>query len=91
MLFDLVSDPDELRDLGGEPGHEEIVGELYAILNEWARRPSQRTTVANESLLAYRKKPSTKGVMIGVVEEGDVPVELVARYTGLKARDRREK
>jgi arylsulfatase A-like enzyme len=90
MLFDLRNDPDELVDLGESAAHEEVIGRFYERLNAWARRPSQRTTISNETLFATRKKPSTKGVMIGIVEETDVPAELTVHYRGRKAKDRRK-
>ena len=87
MLFDLESDPDELVDLGASEAHSQVIDRLYDALNRWARRPSQRTTIGRETILALRSKPSTKGVMIGVVEEGDVPEELTIHYRGRKAPD----
>jgi arylsulfatase A-like enzyme len=38
MLFDMESDPDEFHDLGGKPGHEAVLAELYEKLARWGRR-----------------------------------------------------
>lgn len=91
MLIDLLNDPDELIDLGGSKDHETIIDELYQKLNEWARRPSQRTTMSNASFIAARGKNLRKGVFIGVVDDKQVPAEMMANYVGRKAVDRRIK
>lgn len=89
MLFDLKNDPQELVDLGDSAEHAEVIDRLYAALDTWSRRPSQRVTISNDTLLAIRKKPSTKGVMIGIVDEDDTAAELTAKYRNRKAQDRR--
>lgn len=84
MLFDLEADPHEYRDLGDDPDHAEIVALMQERLGEWARRPSQRTTVSDESLLASRGgSPSRVGILIGVHDGSEVPREDQARYHGL--------
>ncbi len=85
MLFDLRADPQELEDLGESAAHQQVIDRLYAALDRWSRRPSQRTTISNQALLSIRTKPSTRGVMLGVVEEGDAPAELTAKYRNRKA------
>ncbi len=91
MLFDLENDPEELVDLGASADHQPVINELFAKLNDWAKRPSQRTTISNATLLANRTKPSTKGVMIGVVDEEDAPPKLTVHYRNRKAPDKRGK
>jgi len=91
MLFDLVNDPDELNDLGASAEHEEIIDKLYEMLNDWAQRPSQRTTITNKTLIAQRSAgPGRKGVIIGIVDEDELEPEFTAKYVGRKALDRRE-
>jgi arylsulfatase A-like enzyme len=89
MLFDLECDSQELTDLGGSEAHRDIIDEMYDKLSAWARRPSQRTTIPNGTLMAFRRKPSGKGVMIGVVDEDDAPQALTIHYRGRKAIDKR--
>ncbi len=89
MLFDLKNDPDELADLGGSETHAAVIDDLYDRLFDWARRPSQRTTVSKGQILASRNKSGRKGVMIGIVEEEDVPADLTRYYRNRKAADRR--
>lgn len=85
MLFDLTEDPGELRDLGADPAHQTIVDRLMAALDSWALRPAQRTTISNDTLRAIRKQPSTKGVIIGIVTEDDMPAALTVRVRDRKA------
>ncbi|MEZ5808935.1 MAG: sulfatase-like hydrolase/transferase [Zhengella sp.] len=89
MLFDLENDPDELVDLGESAQHRPVIDRLYDALFAWARRPSQRTTVPNSKVLATRKKPGGKGVMIGVVDEADADPAQTIHYVGRKAPDKR--
>jgi arylsulfatase A-like enzyme len=94
MLFDLTSDPDELTDLGASEAHQEIIGAFYDKLFAWTRRLSQRTTLSKQKIMAIRGKPGgsgAKGVMIGAVDEDDVPDEMTIHYRGRKAVDKREK
>ena len=90
MLFDLQSDPQELVDLGDSPAHEDVIAAMYDKLDAWARRPAARTTISTAQFLNARGKAPRKGVMIGVVEQDDLPPELTARYTGRKTVDRRQ-
>ncbi len=87
MLFDLEADPDELVDLGKSEAHAAIRAALYDKLFAWARRPSARTTLSNSALAEMRGKATRKGVLIGVVEPGDIPAEIAATYVGRTAPD----
>jgi len=82
LLFDLQTDPDELRDLGESAAHADIRARLYEHLALWARRPSQRTTVSDAAILARRGKSRRKGVFLGVWDEGDLTPELRATIEG---------
>ncbi|MBU2983639.1 sulfatase-like hydrolase/transferase [Lentibacter algarum] len=86
MLFDLVADPDELNDLGESAEHAGAISEMYEKLHRWARRVSQRVTVSHDQILARRLQKSTKGIVIGVPEEGDMDAELTVKYRGVKAK-----
>jgi arylsulfatase A-like enzyme len=87
MLFDLENDPDELTDLGDSEEHAEVIARMYDKLFTWARRQSQRTTRSEEQLIEMRTKTRKRGVVIGVYDENDTPLELTVHYRGRKAPD----
>ncbi|MCA0872934.1 sulfatase-like hydrolase/transferase [Seohaeicola saemankumensis] len=87
MLFDRESDPQELVDLGGSAEHETVIAEMYDKLFAWTRRQSQRTTRSEEQLIEMRTKTRRRGVVIGVYDENDTPLELTTRYRGRRAPD----
>ncbi|MBV0913627.1 sulfatase-like hydrolase/transferase [Anianabacter salinae] len=89
ILFDLVNDPDELVDLGGSPDHTDIIDEMYAHLFKWTRRVSQRTTRSKAQLEEMRTAAARKGILLGVYDEDEAPLELTVRYRGRKAADKR--
>ncbi|MWD29352.1 sulfatase-like hydrolase/transferase [Aquicoccus sp. SCR17] len=86
LLFDLENDPGEVRDLGTSPVHAEVIDRLYDRLFEWARRPSQRTTRSEAQLREMRQGPRRRGVVLGVYDENDVPLDLTVRYRDRRAR-----
>ncbi|MCT8162090.1 sulfatase-like hydrolase/transferase [Pseudoruegeria sp. SHC-113] len=81
MLFDLKNDPDELRDLGRSADHAGVRAEMYGHLHHWARRMSQRLTVSDAQIMA-RRSGGSSGVLLGVFDEADVPLEESAAYRG---------
>ncbi|WP_438992052.1 sulfatase-like hydrolase/transferase [Lentibacter sp.] len=85
MLFDLEDDPEELNDLGTSSAHASVVSALYEKLHQWSRRVSQRTTISHDNLIARRSQRSTKGIVIGVAEEGDMDADLTLKYRGQTA------
>ncbi|WP_370312963.1 sulfatase-like hydrolase/transferase [Sagittula sp.] len=90
MLFDLKNDPHELEDLGASEAHADVRARMYDRLHAWARRPAARTTMSNDSFVKERTAgPGRTGVLIGIVEETELPQEITAKYTGRKARDMR--
>jgi arylsulfatase A-like enzyme len=91
ILFDLKNDPNELVDLGDSEDHGAVIDMLYDKLFAWACRPAARTTLSNSQLISLRTKTGGKGVLIGVVDETDVPPEFTAKYRGRKASDHRKK
>jgi arylsulfatase A-like enzyme len=82
MLYDLETDPDELRDLGADPAFEGDRRRLMAVLDAWGLRLSQRTTVSEAQMAAKRGKSQRRGILVGVWDESDVPGELWSRYLG---------
>ena len=89
VLFNLKEDPNELVDLGGSEAHEDIIKMMYEKLFQWSRRVSQRTTRSEDQLIEMRAKARGRGVVIGVYDENDTPLELTTKYRGLKVKDRR--
>ncbi|WP_167647737.1 sulfatase-like hydrolase/transferase [Mameliella alba] len=87
LLFDLQEDPQELVDLGASAEHAGVIEDMYDKLFAWTRRPSQRTTRSEAQLMEMRQKSGRRGVVLGVYDENDVPLELTVRYRGRKAPD----
>lgn len=90
ILFDLEKDPDELTDLGDSEAHEAVIAAMYEKLFRWSRRTSQRTTRSDEQLVALRKTLRRRGVVLGVYDENDVPLDLTIHYRDRKARLRKQ-
>jgi arylsulfatase A-like enzyme len=82
MLYDLETDPNELRDLGADPAHAAERARLAAALHHWSLRQSQRTTRSETDMLATRGEAPRHGILIGVWDESDMPEELWKRYLG---------
>src|SRR5581483_653383 len=82
MLYDLETDPCELRDLGADPAYEGERCRLAAALSAWGLRLSQRTTLSDQQIRDRRGKSQRRGILIGVWDESDVPDELWSRYQG---------
>lgn len=82
MLFDLVNDPRELRDLGTDPACEPERARLSAALAQWGLRLSQRQTRSEQQIVAMRGKAERRGILIGVWDENDIPAELWSGYLG---------
>ena len=86
LLFDLENDPNELTDLGVSDEHADIIAEMYDHLFTWTRRQSQRTTRSEEQLLNMRGSSRGTGVVIGIYDENEMPLELTVKYRNRKAR-----
>ena len=82
MLFDLESDPQELTDLGADPGREAEIRRLYDHLARWGRRMSQRVTVSDADIAAARGRSLRKGILPFLVDGSEVPEELTRAYRG---------
>lgn len=82
MLFDTLNDPDEFFDLGGKPGHEAVIAELYEKLARWSRRNAQRVTRSDDDIDAMRGASARKGILPFLVDGSEVPGELTAKYRG---------
>ncbi|MDP2085738.1 MAG: sulfatase-like hydrolase/transferase [Gemmobacter sp.] len=89
MLFDLLTDPQELRDLGADPDHAGQIARLEARLSDWARRPAQRTTISDADITAMRGKSRRHGIILGAWDADELAPDLRARLEGRPARDYR--
>ncbi|MFC3613446.1 sulfatase-like hydrolase/transferase [Lutimaribacter marinistellae] len=85
MLFDLQNDPQELVDLGESDEHAEVIERLYSYLHDWTCRPSQRTTRSRQQLIDMRTKSGGKGIVLGVYDEDETPLNLTVKYRDRKA------
>ncbi len=50
QLFDLASDPGELRDLGADPAHAAVREAHAGMLFDWLRGLKRRTTISNAEI-----------------------------------------
>ncbi|OYX41030.1 MAG: phosphonate monoester hydrolase [Rhodobacterales bacterium 32-67-9] len=72
MLFDLETDPQELRDLGDDPRYSDVRFRLEAEIFAWARRQRQRITVSDEKVAASRESDAARaGIFIGFWDEAE--------------------
>jgi len=90
VLFDLEHDPDELTDLGDSPDHAAVIAAMYDKLFRWTRRVAQRTTRSDAQLREMRGKSRRRGVLLGIYDENDVPLELTVKYRGRKVPDMKD-
>jgi hypothetical protein len=76
LLFDLLNDPQELRDLGASTLEEHIQARarLHERLFQWARQPRQRVTVPDGLIetTEVQARISESGVLIGYKDEDDL-------------------
>ncbi len=86
ILFDLENDPQELIDLGDSTDHAEVIAEMYEHLFAWTRRPSQRTTRSEQQLIEMRSKSRGRGIVLGVYDENEMPLDLTVKYRNRKAK-----
>jgi arylsulfatase A-like enzyme len=72
QLFDLLNDPQELRDLGEDPAYAAVREEHAGYLFEWVRGLKRRTTISHQEIdlrgqrFRYGEPESEKVVQIGV-------------------------
>jgi arylsulfatase A-like enzyme len=87
MLFDLADDPHELVDRGADPAYAPQRERLLALLNRWARRQSQRTTISDAQIEARRGGSERTGILIGYWDEAEVPADVLpAKWGGALSR-----
>lgn len=74
MLYDLQEDPNELTDLGADPAYADVCSRLHESLFEWARKPRQRSTVADGTIesVNVQDKIVETGILIGFWDEDEL-------------------
>lgn len=72
MLFDLESDPQELHDLGDDPGHAAIREQLMDRLNGWYRKHHSRTTISEAEIEARMGGDMVRGIYLGFWDRADL-------------------
>jgi len=66
QLFDLAADPQELRDLGAEPGHERVRSVMRDRLLDWFCGLRRRTTIADQGVAERTDAHRRRGIHIGI-------------------------
>lgn len=75
MLFDLETDPDELKDLGGDPEHQEQIDRLSAMHFEWSRQHHNRITKTSQSIEAMTDGKEPPGIFIGYANSKELEAD----------------
>jgi arylsulfatase A-like enzyme len=79
MLFDLDTDPQELRDLGASLAAEHVAARerLHEELFRWARQPRQRVTIPDDLIEAtdIQSRVAEGGILIGYADEADLAAQ----------------
>lgn len=65
MLFDLTQDPQEMNDLGGDPGYRGTIERLREHALDWALGHHNRVTVSDEMIASTCDKEEEMGIIIG--------------------------
>ena len=92
ILFDLLSDPNELVDLASSMNSidQEARSRLEAALESWAMRHHSRTT-GTEEILASQKKAAEFGILIGFWDEKEFEDKTGKKFENLKPVGKKEK
>lgn len=75
LLFDLETDPDELRNLGEDPDYADHVERLSAMHFEWSRRHHNRITKSAEDVEKMTLSKEPPGILIGFRDKEEVEKE----------------
>lgn len=66
MLFDLVNDPDELRDLGASPAHAAVRAQMQQRLLDWLFCRRRTTGITPAGIETWNTRELKAGIDIGV-------------------------
>ena len=77
MLFDLETDPDELVDLGEDPGHAAVRARLTEALVRWSLTGHNAITMPEARIAGYadRNQQLRGGIVIGYWDEAELAAE----------------
>lgn len=75
QLFDLQEDPQELKDLGTDPGYAAIRSELKGRLLDWSASLKNRVPVSEEFMKKKQGLSFRQGILIGFWNSSEVPAE----------------
>jgi arylsulfatase A-like enzyme len=76
LLFDLQTDPQELRDLGADPQHADERARLREALLDWALKDHNRITTADARIEGYANGQQLRsGILIGYWDEAELAAE----------------
>jgi arylsulfatase A-like enzyme len=76
LLFDLASDPQELYDLGADPGCAEERARMRDVLLDWALADHNRITMSDARIADYPTgRQLRSGIVIGYWDEAELRAE----------------
>jgi arylsulfatase A-like enzyme len=87
MLYDLLTDPNELVDLGADPAFEAERVRLERALFDWSRRQAQRVTISDTAIAARDASTAElrAGILIGYRNEAEYKEALETASTQPKS------
>ena len=87
LLFDLLNDPAELHDLGGNPLYAEQIDRLAGLHFEWARQHHTRITRSAEVIEAMTDEGEPPGIVIAYWDEADMAAHGIPMPTHIKNQE----
>jgi hypothetical protein len=76
--------------LDDSPAHIGVIDAISDELHHWTHRVSQRTTRSEAQLKETRNANRPRGLVLGVYDRNDGPLELTMACRGRVTRDHRE-
>jgi arylsulfatase A-like enzyme len=74
MLYDLQEDPQELRDLGRDPGLATVRERMKDLMLDWSATLRNRTAFDEAQMKSLAGRSAHQGILIGFWNEAEVPV-----------------
>ena len=87
LLFDLLNDPTELHDLGGNPLYAEQIDRLAGLHFDWARQHHSRITRSAEVIEAMTDEGEPPGIVIAYWDEADMAAHGIPMPTHIKDQE----